>query len=300
MVCRCRSATPAVAAILGAIRGWWCSTVAIANVALPSIAQQLHAAPADAVWIATAYQLAIVMFPAARLPRLAKRLGYRRVFARRCRAVFTAASVLCALAPSFAVAGGGTVPSRALGSAAVMPLGLCAAALHVIRVDCWARRSHGTRWRFAGASAAGPGRRRGPLLSNRELAVALRGEPAARARWCWPPVPGCPVRKAGGHRLDRREHRTQRDHVRRLRAGQRLAAVVSVGRGCIARPSLPQPRFCWYGAEMAEGAAPVDFRLIFCGLPSFRLSIIASVCCFTGQMLGLCGAAVLLPSTSSA
>ncbi|WP_435496460.1 hypothetical protein [Variovorax sp. RB3P1] len=51
----------AVAAILGAgvlvvLDG------AIANIALPGIAQQLQATPADAVWIITAYQLAVVMF----------------------------------------------------------------------------------------------------------------------------------------------------------------------------------------------------------------------------------------------
>src|SRR3954469_10713648 len=69
----------AVAAILGAgvlvvLDG------AIANVALPGIARQLQAAPAGAVWIVTAYQLAVVMFllPAS---ALGERLGYRRVFA---------------------------------------------------------------------------------------------------------------------------------------------------------------------------------------------------------------------------
>ena len=87
----------AVAAILGAIV-LVVLDGAIANVALPSIAQQLHAAPADAVWIVTAYQLAIVMFllPAS---AVGERLGYRRVFTAGI-ALFTVASVLCALAPS--------------------------------------------------------------------------------------------------------------------------------------------------------------------------------------------------------
>lgn len=110
----------AVAAILGAgvlvvLDG------AIANIALPSIARQLQAAPADAVWIVTAYQLAVVMFllPAS---AVGERFGYRRVFAGGV-ALFTAASVLCALSPSLPW----LVAARCLqglGSAAVMPLGL--------------------------------------------------------------------------------------------------------------------------------------------------------------------------------
>src|SRR5262249_19788816 len=87
----------AIAAILGAgalvvLDG------AIANVALPSIAQQLRASPADAVWVITAYQLAVVMFllPAS---AIGARFGYRRVFAAGV-ALFTVASVLCALSPT--------------------------------------------------------------------------------------------------------------------------------------------------------------------------------------------------------
>ena len=110
----------AVAAILGAgalvvLDG------AIANVALPSISLQLHATPADAVWIITAYQLAVVMFllPAS---AIGARLGYHRVFAGGV-ALFTVASVLCALAASLPW----LVAARCLqglGAAAVMPLGL--------------------------------------------------------------------------------------------------------------------------------------------------------------------------------
>ncbi len=53
---------------------------AIANVALPTIAQSLQVAPAMSVWIVTAYQTALLM---ALLPcaALGESLGYRRVFA---------------------------------------------------------------------------------------------------------------------------------------------------------------------------------------------------------------------------
>jgi len=71
---------------------------AIANVALPSIHTDLEVPAAATVWVVTAYQLAIVM---ALLPSaaLGESLGYHRVYLTGI-ALFTGASVLCALAPS--------------------------------------------------------------------------------------------------------------------------------------------------------------------------------------------------------
>jgi DHA2 family multidrug resistance protein-like MFS transporter len=71
---------------------------AVANIALPSIAHQLHVAPAEAVWIINAYQLAIVvsLLPLASLGEL---IGYRRVYISGL-AVFTLASLGCALSHS--------------------------------------------------------------------------------------------------------------------------------------------------------------------------------------------------------
>lgn len=70
----------------------------IANVALPSIAASLGTGAADTVWVVNAYQLA---FAAAVLPlaSLGERIGYKRVFVAGL-AIFTLASLLCALAPS--------------------------------------------------------------------------------------------------------------------------------------------------------------------------------------------------------
>jgi MFS transporter, DHA2 family, multidrug resistance protein len=52
---------------------------AIANVALPTIAQNLHASPAFSIWIVNGYQLAITisLLPLASLGEI---LGYRRVY----------------------------------------------------------------------------------------------------------------------------------------------------------------------------------------------------------------------------
>jgi len=69
---------------------------AIANTALPAMAAQLHATPADSVWIVNAYQLAMVatLLPIA---ALGETVGYRRVYVAG-MVLFTAASLACALA----------------------------------------------------------------------------------------------------------------------------------------------------------------------------------------------------------
>ncbi len=71
---------------------------AVANIALPAIARQLHASPAQAVWVINAYQLAIVvtLLPMA---ALGERVGYRRVY-QLGLVVFTAGSLACALSHS--------------------------------------------------------------------------------------------------------------------------------------------------------------------------------------------------------
>jgi len=266
----------AVAAILGAIV-LVVLDGAIANVALPSIAQQLQVAPADAVWIVTAYQLAIVMFllPAS---AVGEKLGYRRVFAAGV-ALFTAASVLCALATSLPW----LVAARCLqglGSAAVMPLGLA-----LLRFT-YPRRLLGQAiaWNaltIAGASAAGPA-----------VGAAL----LSVANWPWLfavnlPVgalvliacAGLPRPPGSGRRLD----------IISIVLNATLFAAFVLGSDRL--PSAP-----WSGAallatsagalvllvrrEMPKAAPLIPLDLL--RVPSFRVSIIASVCCFTGQMAG--------------
>ncbi|HVC12111.1 MAG TPA: MFS transporter, partial [Burkholderiales bacterium] len=71
---------------------------AIANVALPTIASDLHATPADSVWVVNAYQLVItvLLLPLASLGEI---IGFRRIY-RTGLAIFTAASLGCALSHS--------------------------------------------------------------------------------------------------------------------------------------------------------------------------------------------------------
>jgi DHA2 family multidrug resistance protein-like MFS transporter len=100
---------------------------AIANTALPAIAEQLHTTPAASVWIINIYQLAMVatLLPFAALGEV---VGYRRV-AMFGMVVFTVASLACALAwslPSLVVAR----LFQGIGGAAMM--GVNTALLRVI------------------------------------------------------------------------------------------------------------------------------------------------------------------------
>ena len=78
---------------------------AIANVALPAIARDLHAAAAESIWVVNAYQLAIVvaLLPLAALGEI---LEYRRVF-QTGLILFVLASIGCTFAhtlPELAIA----------------------------------------------------------------------------------------------------------------------------------------------------------------------------------------------------
>src|SRR5580700_10477247 len=90
---------------------------AIANVALPAIARDFGARPAESIWIVNAYQLAIVV---ALLPlaSLGEKIGYRLVY-RAGLGLFIVASLACALSHSLSA----LTAARALqglGAAGVM------------------------------------------------------------------------------------------------------------------------------------------------------------------------------------
>ena len=84
--------TPAYEGLPPARRRWAVATItiavgmasldtSIANTALPSIAVDVSASPADSVWVVNAYQLAVVatLLP---LSSLGEIYGYRRVYTR--------------------------------------------------------------------------------------------------------------------------------------------------------------------------------------------------------------------------
>ena len=73
----------------------------IANIALPSIARDLHSDPARTIWVVNAYQLSVTVFLLP-LSSLGEILGYKRVY-RVGLATFLVGSLLCALSPNLPV-----------------------------------------------------------------------------------------------------------------------------------------------------------------------------------------------------
>ena len=90
---------------------------AIANTALPTIAGDLHAAPAASVWIINAYQLAMVatLLPLAALGDI---VGHRRIYIAGI-ALFTLASLACSLADTLPLLAAARV-LQGLGASAIM------------------------------------------------------------------------------------------------------------------------------------------------------------------------------------
>ncbi len=70
----------------------------ICNVALPSIAQQLHVSSSDSIWIVNSFQL-VIMMTLLPFSSMGERWGYKQVYLRGV-VVFTIGSLLCALSPN--------------------------------------------------------------------------------------------------------------------------------------------------------------------------------------------------------
>jgi DHA2 family multidrug resistance protein-like MFS transporter len=89
----------------------------IANIALPTIARQIGASPAQSIWVINAYQLAVVvsLLPLASVGDI---FGYRRVYTLGF-AVFTAAALISALANSLLLLAIGRA-LQGVGSAGMM------------------------------------------------------------------------------------------------------------------------------------------------------------------------------------
>ncbi|MFI4980504.1 MAG: MFS transporter, partial [Nevskiales bacterium] len=124
----------------------------IANIALPTIARDMDVTPAASIWVVNAYQLAVTvtLLPFASMGDI---YGHRRVYSWGL-VVYTAASLICALAPSLPVLIVGRV-LQGFGGAGIMSVN--SALVRFI----FPRASLGRGIGFnalvvAGSSAAGP------------------------------------------------------------------------------------------------------------------------------------------------
>ena len=248
---------------------------AIANVALPTLAVTLKVSAANSIWVVNGYQLALVMtlLPCA---ALGESLGLRRVFVIGV-ALFTAASLLCALSPSLTW----LVAARfvqGVGGAAVLALGI-----GLIRFT-YPHRLLGSiiGWNatvIALSAAAGPtigaailSVTSWPWLFAVNLPVGVVVLLLARFL---PQPPGT------GRRIDRASaalnalgFATLILGVGRVTStpflGAALLVVAAVNFVVLVRREMPQ----------AAPLVPLDLLRA----QPFRISVIASVCCFAGQM----------------
>ncbi|MDW5442843.1 MFS transporter [Polaromonas sp. SM01] len=269
--------TAAIAAVLAAMV-LAVLDASIVNVALPTIARSLQVTPGMSVWVITAYQTALVMglLPCA---ALGESLGYRRVFTVGV-ALFTAASVLCALSPSLPW----LVAARflqGLGGAAIMALGIA-----LLR-------------------AVVPHQRLGAAIGWNALAVALSSAAGpsigalilSSTSWPWLFALNLPLgglvllaTRALPH-LTGTARRLDRFSVA-LNAGA-FASLVVGAELLLAKPALAAVLLAVAALslaalvrrEMPKEAPLIPLDLLRVG--SFRISVIASVCCFAGTTMGM-------------
>jgi MFS transporter, DHA2 family, multidrug resistance protein len=251
---------------------------AIANVALPTIGRSLQIEPALAVRVVTAYQLGLVtmLLPAA---ALGQSFGFRRVFIAGA-SLFTAASVLCALSPSL----DWLLAARflqGLGGAAIMALGVALLRFVVPR----ARLGAAIGWNavtVALSSAAGPAVgatilsvAHWPWLFIVNLPIGAAVLIAARA---------LPTIKGTGRRVDMLSAALNASALSLLVVGAEWVQskpAFSVGLVTFAAALV------WVLVRREAGRSAPMIPLDLLAQPSFRVSVIASVLCFTGQAAGL-------------
>ncbi|OUM01942.1 multidrug ABC transporter [Variovorax sp. JS1663] len=249
----------------------------IANVALPTIARALQVTPGMAVWVITAYQTALVigLLPCA---ALGESLGYRRVFTLGV-AVFTAASVLCALSPSLSW----LVAARflqGLGGAAVMSLGM--ALLRSIIPQQLGAAIGWNALAVALASAAGP--TVGALI-------------LAFSSWPWLfalslPL-GCAVLFASLALPHHKGAPRRLDLLSMALNGGAFASLVIGAELLVAKPALAVVLLATTALSLAalvRREMPKSTPLVPLDLlraRPFRISVIASICCFAGTTAGL-------------
>ncbi|MGI4795625.1 MAG: MFS transporter, partial [Janthinobacterium lividum] len=248
---------------------------AIANVALPTIAGTLQASSAATVWVVGSYQLAVVM---ALLPcaALGESLGLYRVFTAGV-VVFIIASVLCALSPYLPW----LVAARflqGLGGAAVMALGVG------LMRSIYPQRLLGTAigWN---ATAIALSAAAGPAIGSAILVVS---------GWPWLFAINVPV----GFVVLLAARALPRPLGTNRRIDLPSAALNAAAFACLVLGVDRAPDAPGAGAALLV-AAVVSFTVLIRREATrtaplvpldllrdrpFRISVIASVCCFAGQM----------------
>ncbi len=250
----------------------------IANVALPTIAKDLHALPADSIWVVNAYQLVItmLMLPFAALGEI---VGYRRVY-RIGLVVFTLASLGCALSDSLAMLSATRVV-QGVGAAGMLSVN--GALMRFIYPPRLLGRGIGINAVVVAISAA-----LGPTVASGVLSLAS---------WPWLFAVNVPVGIAtmvAARRLPRTPRSRRRFDLasaalNALFFGLLIVAIDSLTHGgrslyialSFAGATLAGVALVRRQLPLAAPLLPVDLLRI----PIFALSISTSICSFMAQML---------------
>jgi MFS transporter, DHA2 family, multidrug resistance protein len=252
---------------------------AIANVALPTIARNLNASPADSIWVVNAYQLAITvsLLP---LASLGDRIGYRRVYMAGL-ALFTLASFGCALSGSL-TALAVTRVIQGFGAAGIM-------SVNTALVRMIYPPEHLGRGVSINASVVAISSVIGPTVASGVLAIAP---------WPWLFAINVPIGIAayalGSKALPRTQgHRRPYDYLSALMNaavfGLAITAIDGLGHGehrpyVIAEFIVAGVIGYFFVRRQLTQTAPL-LPIDLLRIPIFALSIVTSFCSFTAQML---------------
>lgn len=256
---------------------------AIANVALPTIARELQASPAESIWIVNAYQLAIIVSLLS-LSFLGDILGYRRIY-QAGLVVFTCTSLLCALSSSLEMLTFARV-LQGFGGAALMSVNT--ALIRIIYPQHYLGRGMGINSLIVAVSTAA-----GPTVAAAVLSVAS---------WKWLFLINVPVGLAALYLAFRflpdniQKAKEQRFDVpsaimNALTFGLLISALSGFAQGQSGKLVLSELvalviigfLFIRRQLKMPFPLLPVDLLRI----PIFSLSIGTSVCSFCAQMLAM-------------
>jgi DHA2 family multidrug resistance protein-like MFS transporter len=254
---------------------------AIANVALPTIAHDLHTNAAFSIWVVNGYQLAITisLLPLASLGDI---LGYRRIYLAGL-AVFTLASFACALSHTLALLALARVV-QGFGAAGIMSVNT--ALIRFIYPQRMLGRGIGINAVVVAISAAA-----GPTIAGGILSVAS---------WPWLFAVNVPIGIAafliGFRALPKTPNATHDFDV----AGAALTActfgfliggIDAGGHGEAGRfvaVQLALAAVCAFLLVLRELRRPHPlFPVDLLRIPLFGLSVGTSVCSFAAQMLAL-------------
>jgi DHA2 family multidrug resistance protein-like MFS transporter len=268
---------------------------AIANVALPTIAQDLHASPASSIWIVNAYQLAITISLLS-LSSLGEIFGYRRIYMIGL-VVFSLTSLACALSDSLATLTFARV-LQGFGAASIMSVNV--ALVRIIYPQRFLGRGMGINALIVAVSSAA-----GPTVAAAVLSFAnwpwlfAINLPIGLVAFCLAAkfLPANPV-KTSGQKFD-----FISSLMNALTFGLLISAISGFAQGqnrlLILAEVIVLVIVGWFFVRRqlnkTSPLLPVDLLRI----PIFTMSLCTSMCSFAAQMLAFVSLPFFLQNTLS-